>query len=175
MIVRLIFSLPQNINKDIAGAKRLLISDSKLCKMAHNYHLAAISLPSDMHLICIFRIFHAFDYRYPLQKRHNFPLKGRYAFNYAKQYDIMVSTVIVSHRKQEFTGQFCFLSAHEEGEYVMRWLYGIIVVFSILTIYFTYVEYKKNVQLKKAFTIISILESLVILLTVLLFISTIIK
>ena len=68
---------------------------------------------------------------------------------------------------------FAFDTLIQKGEYAMLWLYGVIVVFSMLTIYFTYVEYKKNAQLKKAFTIISIVEALVIVLTVILFVSAI--
>lgn len=51
----------------------------------------------------------------------------------------------------------------------MRWLYGIVILFSLLTIYLTYVEYKKNVQLKKVFTIVLVMYSLVIIFLVIQF------
>ena len=51
----------------------------------------------------------------------------------------------------------------------MHWLYGVIIVFSLLTVYLVYVEYKKNAHLKAVFTIISIIESLVVALIIVLF------
>lgn len=45
----------------------------------------------------------------------------------------------------------------------MTWLYLIVIVFAALTLYFVYVEFKQKPFLKKAFAIISILESVVII------------
>jgi len=47
----------------------------------------------------------------------------------------------------------------------MTWLYLVVVVFSALTLYFTYGEYKQNRFSKKAFTLVSIMEVVVIVAT----------
>ena len=39
----------------------------------------------------------------------------------------------------------------------MTWLYLIVMIFSALTLYFTYREYKKNRFSKRAFTLVSIM------------------
>ena len=45
----------------------------------------------------------------------------------------------------------------------MTWLYLIIVIFSALTLYFTYREYKQNRFSKRAFTFVSIMEAVVMI------------
>ena len=47
----------------------------------------------------------------------------------------------------------------------MAWLYLIVVIFSALTLYFNYGEYKRNRFSKKAFSLISIMEAVVIIAT----------
>ena len=47
----------------------------------------------------------------------------------------------------------------------MTWLYLVVMIFSALTLYFTYGEYKQNRFSKKAFTLVSILEAVVIVAT----------
>ena len=47
----------------------------------------------------------------------------------------------------------------------MTWLYLIVMIFSALTIYFIYGEYKKNRFAKRAFTLVSIMEVVVIIAT----------
>ena len=47
----------------------------------------------------------------------------------------------------------------------MTWLYLVVMVFSALTLYFTYGEYKQNKFSKRAFTLVSILEAVVIIAT----------
>lgn len=47
----------------------------------------------------------------------------------------------------------------------MTWLYLIVMIFSALTLYFIYGEYKKNRFLKRAFTLVSIMEVVVIIAT----------
>ena len=47
----------------------------------------------------------------------------------------------------------------------MTWLYLIVMVFSALTMYFTYREYAQNRFSKKAFTLVSILKAVVIIAT----------
>ena len=47
----------------------------------------------------------------------------------------------------------------------MIWLYLIVFIFSALTLYFTYEEYKQNRFSKKAFTLVSIMEVIVIIAT----------
>ena len=44
----------------------------------------------------------------------------------------------------------------------MTWLYSIVLVFSALTLYFVFGEYKQNRFSKKAFAMVSIMESVVI-------------
>ena len=55
----------------------------------------------------------------------------------------------------------------------MTWLYLIILVFSALTLYFAYGDYKKERFSKKAFTLVSIMEVVVIIITVVLLIKAI--
>ena len=47
----------------------------------------------------------------------------------------------------------------------MTWLYLVIIVFSTLTLYYIYEEYKQNRFSKRAFTLVSILEAVVIVAT----------
>ena len=47
----------------------------------------------------------------------------------------------------------------------MTWLYLVVMIFSALTLYFTYGEYKQNRFSKKAFTLISIMEAVAIVAT----------
>ena len=47
----------------------------------------------------------------------------------------------------------------------MTWLYLVVMIFSALTLYFTYGEYKQNRFPKKAFTLVSIMEAVVIVAT----------
>ncbi len=47
----------------------------------------------------------------------------------------------------------------------MTWLYLVVIIFSALTLYFTYEEYKQNRFSKKAFTLVNILEVVVIVAT----------
>ena len=47
----------------------------------------------------------------------------------------------------------------------MTWLYLIVMIFSALTIYFIYGDYKKNRFSKRAFTLVSIMEVVVIIAT----------
>ena len=47
----------------------------------------------------------------------------------------------------------------------MTWLYLVVMIFSALTLYFTYGEYKQNRFSKKAFTLVSIMEAVVIVAT----------
>jgi len=44
----------------------------------------------------------------------------------------------------------------------MTWLYLVVMIFSALTLYFTYGEYKQNRFSKKTFTLVSVLEAVVI-------------
>ncbi len=48
----------------------------------------------------------------------------------------------------------------------MTWLYLIVLVFSVLTIYFIYGEYRKEQLPKRVFTIVCIMESAVIIATI---------
>ena len=47
----------------------------------------------------------------------------------------------------------------------MTWLYLIVMIFSALTLYFTYGEYKRNRFSKRTFTLVSIMEAVVIIVT----------
>ena len=47
----------------------------------------------------------------------------------------------------------------------MTWLYLVVIIFSALTLYFTYGEYKQNRFSKRAFTLVSILEVVVFIVT----------
>ena len=47
----------------------------------------------------------------------------------------------------------------------MTWLYLIVMIFSALTLYFTDGEYKQNRFSKKAFTLVSVMEAVVIIAT----------
>ena len=47
----------------------------------------------------------------------------------------------------------------------MTWLYLVVMIFSALTLYLTYGEYKQNRFPKKAFTLVSIMEVVVIVAT----------
>ena len=47
----------------------------------------------------------------------------------------------------------------------MTWLYLVVIIFSALTLYFTYGEYKQNRFSKRAFILVSILEAVVIIAT----------
>ena len=55
----------------------------------------------------------------------------------------------------------------------MTWLYLVVIIFSALTLYFTYGEYKQNRFLKKAFTLVSIMEAVVIVATAIMLIMSI--
>ena len=48
----------------------------------------------------------------------------------------------------------------------MIWLYLTAIIFSALTIYFTYGEYKKNKFSRMAFILVSIMETVVIIATI---------
>ncbi len=45
----------------------------------------------------------------------------------------------------------------------MTWLYLIVLVFSVLTLYFIYGEYRKEQLPKRVFTVVCIMESAVII------------
>ena len=47
----------------------------------------------------------------------------------------------------------------------MIWLYLIVLIFSALTLYFTYGDYRQNRFSKKVFTLVSIMEVIVIIAT----------
>lgn len=47
----------------------------------------------------------------------------------------------------------------------MTWLYLIVLIFSALTLYFTYGEYRQNRFSKKIFTLVSIMEAVVLVAT----------
>ena len=47
----------------------------------------------------------------------------------------------------------------------MTWLYLVVIFFSALTVYFTYGEYRQNRFAKKAFTLVSIMEAITIVVT----------
>ena len=47
----------------------------------------------------------------------------------------------------------------------MTWLYLIVIIFSALTLYFTYGEYKQNKFSRKSFTLVGIMEAVVIVAT----------
>ena len=47
----------------------------------------------------------------------------------------------------------------------MTWLYLIVMIFSALTLYFNYGEYKQNRFSKKAFFLVSIMEAVGIIVT----------
>lgn len=47
----------------------------------------------------------------------------------------------------------------------MTWLCLVVIIFSALTLYFTYGEYKQNRFSKRAFTLVSILEAVVVIVT----------
>ena len=47
----------------------------------------------------------------------------------------------------------------------MNWLYLVFMIFYALTLYFNYGEYKQNRFSKRAFTLVSILETVVIIAT----------
>lgn len=47
----------------------------------------------------------------------------------------------------------------------MTWLHLIVMIFSALTLYFTYGEYKQNRFSKKAFTLVSVMEAVVTIAT----------
>ena len=55
----------------------------------------------------------------------------------------------------------------------MTWLYLVVMVFSALTLYFTYGEYKQNRFSKKAFILVSIMEAVVIVSTAVMLIMSI--
>ena len=55
----------------------------------------------------------------------------------------------------------------------MTWLYLVVIIFSTLTLYFTYGEYKQNRFSKKAFTLVSIMEAVVIVATAIMLIMSI--
>ncbi|MBQ4101168.1 MAG: hypothetical protein IJC83_06455 [Oscillospiraceae bacterium] len=54
----------------------------------------------------------------------------------------------------------------------MPYLYILVLVFSALTLYFTYAEYKKEKILKNRFILISVLYAVVIIATTILFIMS---
>jgi hypothetical protein len=54
----------------------------------------------------------------------------------------------------------------------MTWLYLIIIVFSALTLYFVYGDYRKKQFSQKAFTIVSIMEMVVIIISAALLIKS---
>lgn len=47
----------------------------------------------------------------------------------------------------------------------VTWLCLVVIIFSALTLYFTYGEYKQNRFSKRAFTLVSILEAVVVIVT----------
>lgn len=47
----------------------------------------------------------------------------------------------------------------------MNWLYLIVMIFTALTLYFNYEEYKQNRFSRKVFTLVSIMEIVVIFVT----------
>ena len=55
----------------------------------------------------------------------------------------------------------------------MTWLYLVVMIFSALTLYFTYGEYKQNRFSKKVFTLVSIMEAVVIVATAVMLILSI--
>ena len=55
----------------------------------------------------------------------------------------------------------------------MTWLYLVVIIFSALTLHFTYGEYKQNRFSKKAFTLVSIMEAVVIVATAIMLIMSI--
>ena len=55
----------------------------------------------------------------------------------------------------------------------MTWLYLVVMIFSALTLYFTYGEYKQSKFSKKAFTLVSIMEAVVIVATAIMLIMSI--
>ena len=55
----------------------------------------------------------------------------------------------------------------------MTWLYLVVIIFSALTLYFAYGEYKQNRFSKKAFTLVSIMEAVVIVATAIMLIMSI--
>ena len=55
----------------------------------------------------------------------------------------------------------------------MTWLYLVVIIFSALTLYFAYGEYKQNRFSKKAFTLVSIMEAVVIVATAVMLILSI--
>ena len=56
----------------------------------------------------------------------------------------------------------------------MLWMYLLILVFSHLTLYFVYEEYKKSRFPKKAFTLVAVLESVVCILSVIMILQSLI-
>uniref|UniRef100_UPI004055BA02 hypothetical protein n=1 Tax=Agathobacter sp. TaxID=2021311 RepID=UPI004055BA02 len=55
----------------------------------------------------------------------------------------------------------------------MTWLYLIVLIFSALTLYFTYGEYKKERFSKKTFILASIMEAVALIITAILLIKSI--
>ena len=55
----------------------------------------------------------------------------------------------------------------------MTWLYLIILIFSAMTLYFVYGDYKKDSFSKKAFTLVSAMETVVIIICIILIIKSI--
>lgn len=55
----------------------------------------------------------------------------------------------------------------------MTWLYLIILIFSAMTLYFVYGDYKKNRFSKKAFMLVGIMEFIVIIISFFLIIKSI--
>ena len=54
----------------------------------------------------------------------------------------------------------------------MTWLYLVVMIFSSLTLYFTYGEYKQSRFSKRAFALVSIMEAVVIIATAVLLIMS---
>lgn len=54
----------------------------------------------------------------------------------------------------------------------MIWLYLIILIFSALTLYFVYGDYKKERFSKKAFILVGIMETVVLIITAVLMIKS---
>ena len=54
----------------------------------------------------------------------------------------------------------------------MTWLYLVILIFSAMTLYFVYGDYKKSRFSKKAFTIVSMMEAVVIIISIALIIKS---
>ena len=54
----------------------------------------------------------------------------------------------------------------------MTWLYLIVMIFSALTLYFNYGEYKQNKFSKRALIIVSIMEGVVIISTIVMLIMS---